>query len=87
MRYKLLRCRRSRRLRPIEEQKSHPIRAPRADIKKRRRKRTTSAGMPMPVSFFLYSARDLVLLFVTNMICLPVKEGEVQMMPTLRGPH
>ena len=33
--------------------------------------RTTLAGIPMPVSFFMYSARDFVLLFVTKTTCLP----------------
>ena len=34
---------------------------------------TTVAGIPILVSFFLYSTRDLVLLFVTKTTCLPVR--------------
>lgn len=41
------------------------------EVEGERGPRTTSAGMPMAWSFSWYSARDLVLLFVTKMICFP----------------
>lgn len=44
--------------------------------------RTTLAGIPMPVSFFMYSARDFVLLFVTKITCLP---GRMVMASQLLG--
>ena len=58
------RCRRSRRLRP---EYSFLV----GRFEGERGGRTTVAGMPMFVSFFMYSTRDLVLLFVTKTTCLP----------------
>ena len=47
-----------------------------------RKKLTTSAGIPIPCNFLEYSARDLVLLFVTKNICLPNGRGT-----TVGGEH
>ena len=64
-RCRLRRCRRSRRRRPGDSFFSWGLGGGGEG------RRTPLAGIPMPVSFFMYSARDFVLLFVTKTTCLP----------------